>query len=502
MRRLGWMTMVSVLLAIGGPRHLAWAKESLSWVELDCPEVVMGERRIDVDGDGVLDLVLLAKNNVLVWKGIKGALPSAKSSWQPTWPPSKRAPCGFVDLVRRDKSLVVLHATQRQLHTVAWNKEGHAIPDPVDRAIAWEVGGGDNICFGPLCDDHGGHIEPQDGSYRYVRPGHAPIVCRLEPYRHMTMGGQFLGESNTATTRYPSPFFGAPPRALGVRATAGKRRARPSCLWVQSGEDVIAQTETQRTHFDAGALLHGNDARSATDLELVDLNGDGRPELFHRHRTNRSGVYRFFEIAALAPSKEKQRDGPPLQKSVTKLSLTGAQLRPTLTDLNGDGLLDLVVTTIAIDGRNTLRAMGKGTVTAETRGYLHVANGAPAGSYPTEPSALIRSDIQVAIRFTYGGNIKVNRSFTIVEEGDFNGDGRGDLAIREVGDSCSIWLSSEDGLWKSETPVKVKIPPIGDHTDVDGYAADLTGDGRDELLLIYRAGPGGRDRTYVISIAK
>ena len=34
--------------------------------------------------------------------------------------------------------------------------------------------------------------------------------------------------------------------------------------------------------------------------------------------------------------------------------------------------------------------------------------------------------------------------------------------------------------------------------DVEGYVGDLSGDGKDDLVLLYRAPPGGADRTVVL----
>ncbi len=502
MRGLTWLlvTTLFTLLCAGAPGVAA--KEAPRWIELNSPDVVMGERRIDVDGDGVCDLVLLAKNNVFVWKGVKGALPSPTATLTPAWPRQTK-PRGFIDFLKRDKSYVLVQATRNTVQSVSW--QGNVLDkDHALRAkITWDVGDGDNLCLGPLCDNHGGHLEPQGNAYRYVRSGAAVIVSALEPYRRTVMGGQFLGEPSKATIRYPAPFFGAPPRKAGDSTPPSKKQDKhvaPTCLWLQSGDAVIAQTDTRRTTFDARALLRGSDVSSLTDLELVDLNGDGRPELFHQHLTNRSGEYRFFELPTVAASNKSNHAGPSLGRSVSKLSLTGSQVQPTFSDLNGDGLIDFAVTTIAIDGRNTLRALGVGVVTSETRAYLHRGGDAPAGSYPDTPDAIQKSDIQVGIQFTYAGNIQVNRSFTIVVDGDFDGDGLNDLLIRQSGDSCMVYLSDRDALWKRGKPLAVSIPPVGNHPDVDGYAADLTGDGRDELLLIYRAPPNGRDRTFVVSL--
>jgi hypothetical protein len=52
-------------------------------------------------------------------------------------------------------------------------------------------------------------------------------------------------------------------------------------------------------------------------------------------------------------------------------------------------------------------------------------------------------------------------------------------------------------VWAKE-PRSVRIPAVGASPDVEGYVGDLTGDGKDDVVLLYRAPPGGTDRTVVL----
>ena len=47
-------------------------------------------------------------------------------------------------------------------------------------------------------------------------------------------------------------------------------------------------------------------------------------------------------------------------------------------------------------------------------------------------------------------------------------------------------------------PTAVAIPPKGDSPDVEGYAADLDGDRRDEMILVYRKPPNGKDVVRIV----
>ena len=90
------------------------------------------------------------------------------------------------------------------------------------------------------------------------------------------------------------------------------------------------------------------------------------------------------------------------------------------------------------------------------------------------------------------------RSLTILVTGDYDGDGRKDLAIRTDGETLTIRRGMPGrAVWAAEGR-DVPIPPVGDSPGVEGHAADLTGDGRDEVVLLYRKPHGGRDRVWVI----
>ena len=111
--------------------------------------------------------------------------------------------------------------------------------------------------------------------------------------------------------------------------------------------------------------------------------------------------------------------------------------------------------------------------------------------------AIVESDIGVRILFTFSGSIEVKRSFTILTTADLDGDGRKDLVIRTGPDTLSVYRGTADGVW-SATATSIAIPAMGASPDIEGYAGDLDGDGKDDIVLLYRAPPGGADRTVVV----
>ena len=92
----------------------------------------------------------------------------------------------------------------------------------------------------------------------------------------------------------------------------------------------------------------------------------------------------------------------------------------------------------------------------------------------------------------------MKRSFTIVTTADLDGDKRKDLVIRTGPDVLSVYRGTAEGVWSPEASSTIAIPDIGKSPDIEGSAGDLTGDGHDDIVLLYRAPPGGADRTIVV----
>lgn len=120
-------------------------------------------------------------------------------------------------------------------------------------------------------------------------------------------------------------------------------------------------------------------------------------------------------------------------------------------DLDGDGIPDLAMTIPSAQAIEIRRGLGDGTFAPGVR--------MPAGSRPDR-----------------------------VVSGDFNGDGRVDLAVADEGGAVLVTLSLGDGLFTSGTPAPVCADPIA------LQAGDLDGDGAVDLL----AGSGSsRDLSFL-----
>jgi hypothetical protein len=229
----------------------------------------------------------------------------------------------------------------------------------------------------------------------------------------------------------------------------------------------------------------------------VDLDADGVPDLVHMDATNNEFKIAFFRTPPPVEKDASLLPGGSLRPALSFLRLGGFPMDPTLADLDEDGRPDFVLTSIDIDPPNVLRAVSSGQVTAQTRAFLNrrAKEGDPL--FPQEPDATVASDVGVAIRFNYAGHIQIKRSFTIVVDGDYDGDRRKDLLIRTAPGEFTLRRGVRGGVWEEDGRA-VAVPSMEEAPDVEAWPADLTGDGRDEVLLLFRKPPGGRDRIVVL----
>lgn len=445
-----------------------------AWVELSGPAVVQGLRVTDLDGDGVDDVLAVSARDVLAWRGVRDGRPAPAPTWRFEVPaaatfvaPDRPAPPAAPALLALAGAQVLrLRAGERP--TVVEGLEV-SLPwtDPA-RAVLSDFRRGDGILL-PRAD--GFHWVPD------LRKGAATGVhLRVPPARRLTSPGPFVEDGAVVETTWTSPTV----LPAGVGAAGGGV--------VALGEDGLrAFFRTEGALREVGVSTATLPREGTVRDALVDLDGDGLPDLVREGTTNDSGVYAFF-------TWDPTRDAPKLRpRSVVRL--TGFQIPSDYTDLDGDGRLDFVVTTIDIDAGNIRRAVLQGRVTARTRAFLNRSR-AGAELFAGVPDAEVESDIRVRILFTFSGSIEVQRSFTIVPTADLDGDGRKDLAIRAPDGSLRVHRGREAGVWDPE-PVTVELPPVGKSPDVEGYVGELTGDRKQDLVLLYRAPPGGTDRLVV-----
>jgi hypothetical protein len=216
-------------------------------------------------------------------------------------------------------------------------------------------------------------------------------------------------------------------------------------------------------------------------LAAGDFNGDGLPDLA------------FSSSKQSTPTQVGVMFGAPNGTFLSPASYGVGSIpgQPALADLNGDGILDMVVANAGFSG-NLSVLIGNGDGTFK-----------PAVTYPTAFGAgyVVVGDFNgdgkpdIAVANGSGGNILVFpgngdgsfgtpvASFGVIggafylAAGDFNKDGKLDLAVNGIV-GVQIALGNGDGTFRGSLGSPVLSPPSGPVA-----AADLNGDGNLDLVV-------------------
>ena len=463
-------------------------------VELNGFSEVQGLRFADADEDGIQDLMLVMGREVRVWRGVKGGPIRTAPTWIFTLP-------GDATYAWPGRTLEGSNGAKAPT-LLALGRGGAlrlrpGLPPVVEEGLRVALRWADPA-RGVLTDFVRGTnlLLPYEFGWQWV-PDWIGARARafdlaVPPKRKVASPGAFLEEGAVVTWEWPAPTLvpswaptGGP--AAFVLGDDGLHAFSPK------GDDAV-----QEAFWPTTFLPPVGDGR----VVLADLDGDGTPDVCHEATTNDSGTYTFFRTPPPAALGMRARGGRvpapagDLRPARGKVKLSGFQFPPDYADLDGDGRRDMAITTIDIDASNIRRAIMQGRVVAKTRAFLNRSK-AGAGEFFGAPDAEVDSDILVKLRFTYSGSIEVKRSFTILPTADLDGDGKKDLVIRTSPDTLAVRRGIGAGVW-SEEPRTVAIPPMGKSPDLEAYAADLTGDGKDDLVLLYRAPPGGSDTIFFL----
>lgn len=443
------------------------------------PDRIDGLLLEDVTGDGVRDVVLSQGRTLWVFASRKNRLPAAEATHSFALP----ADASLIDAAGEATSLgpgLLVLGPQGLRHIATTS--GKASPvGAAGQHLSWQDSR--QAAFVDFVREDGSVLIPTEDGWRVLEKTASGVVVReldAPPDRHLEPSGTFLEDTARMVVAHAHLVRGG--------SLQGAENDAPRPWWTLCGPHVLL------FHGDEKIAMPVPRRNQAGLRNLVDLDADGTPDLCQRHTTNRTGSYAFYRTRAplIEDGRLRARDFVAPQPT-TRLELDGFQLEPRHVDLDGDGLLDFVVTTIPVDARNTVRAL-TGMVTAYTHAFLQRESGK---LYALSPDKSITSDIGIAVRLSKKGTIDVRRSFTILVNADLDGDRRKDLVIRTGEAELTVHKGSPKGVWeeKGET---LPIPPLAGSPNVEGFRADLVGDGRDEIVLLYRGGPDGKDLLRIV----
>ena len=209
--------------------------------------------------------------------------------------------------------------------------------------------------------------------------------------------------------------------------------------------------------------------QGAADME--DFNNDGLPDLVV---TQMKGTVNMMAQTQIYIAKELFKyPATPTKTFSTK----GGISSPILIDVDGDKCKDVVLVSIPLGVTNFINFFVRGKISVRADVYLF--NGTDFGDKPTFSTGLTMDAPE--------GRERVAYTF-----GDFNGDGRLDVAFGKESDTLAIRTGEKERFLSSDPWVTIKVPSFGmaETYDLNGNAA--------QDIVMYHPGGANSKRVDVI----
>lgn len=213
-------------------------------------------------------------------------------------------------------------------------------------------------------------------------------------------------------------------------------------------------------------------ARFLTSVHFEDLNADGRGDLVLCD--NATGELRFF-----SGIEEEQPDD---HDFVIKVS--GSTFQPVFTDLDSDGLIDMILPLVGEIGAFTImRVVFSSSFDLNYLVFFNRKN--PIFRIAPDDMRTIAFPLSI---FTTPDGISVEGTLILSFEGDFNGDGRNDLLLRGGGRKLHVFYGLEDGTFSEKPDIQIDARFIKDAYKVKTRTEDFNGDGRADVYIHQKSG--------------
>ena len=229
--------------------------------------------------------------------------------------------------------------------------------------------------------------------------------------------------------------------------------------------DVLLGTGTGAFTVQAGPAFAAGSATSTNAFAVGDINGDGKPDLIYASQSNDGNL-----DGLITPELNTSTAGVASFSAAAATTIaTPANFNPqqvVTADFNGDGHLDVAVLGLTGDAESlvVLNGDGDGAFTESYHTAVEVASGTP---------------------LTDG----------VLLSGDFNGDGKPDLAVYDPNSGeVTSFRSTGSSFTQTSTPVN-----LNETGTVPGAitTADLTGDGKTDLIVAENSSTGASDTVAV-----
>jgi hypothetical protein len=252
----------------------------------------------------------------------------------------------------------------------------------------------------------------------------------------------------------------------------------------QSGESLLVWRQRRGAGFPEHpdlALLLPLDVDRGRRLDLSfgthakDLDGDGRADFLilagdRRSRDVRTQVLVYRAAPGSAPGALFPEDGAPSQA----LFVSGFARVLELSDVDGNGLPDLVLGSLRADPRDAMRAMTRGDVEVDLTVYLNVA-----GRFAPQPALAI----PVRLRDDSLRDWRDEPPARFVA--DVSGDGARDLLLRDEAERVRVRAVRRDGRGLALTGEDLLSLKVGKEAEVllfDGVDPEIVVLDREQVL--------------------
>lgn len=209
-------------------------------------------------------------------------------------------------------------------------------------------------------------------------------------------------------------------------------------------------------------------------VALFDLNKDGYADLVATKTVGEIGVFETLRTQILISLGGKSGWNEARPDKI--LNEKGVATDPEFYDLDGDGLPDLVVSSIRMDHFTNLKRAITKSITITYSIYLQTKEG-----FPEEPDYTSDVEVDVDALETRNG------AEHVLFDADLDGDKFHDMIVRAARDRLHVlwggreegWFSGKKLVWKDDDAVDLTVPPNADVEVVDLYR-----DGKGDALVL------------------
>ncbi len=219
-----------------------------------------------------------------------------------------------------------------------------------------------------------------------------------------------------------------------------------------------------------------SDAQQQALFQLKDFTGDGIPELVtlavkSQGVLKKSTTYNIHTGAGMYPSESDLAYMlPDFQvEPASSIRSRGIQFDLEEKDLNNDGQLDIIVSSVEIGVGKIIRALLTGSI-AINLDFYQMAD----GIYPEKPN--LHREVTATFNMSSGDVF-----LPTVLISDINGDGQEDLVVQDGRDTLEIFHGVSNGKLFERRANKVSVEMPRDPDLVESL--DLNGDGKQDLLI-------------------